>query len=74
MDELTALGKVTLAQARLLHLVQLLLDEILHRLHVVVSHLFYVFYALCVLLREGCVYAAQTSKQRMVKVLQLWQG
>ena len=57
------------------NLVEFLLNEVLYCLHVVVGHLLDVLHALCVLLVEVEIDAAQCFKQGMVEVLELrqWQ-
>ena len=57
------------------NLVEFLLDEVLYSLHVVVGHLLDVLHALCVLLVEVEIDAAQCFKQGVVEVLELrqWQ-
>ena len=55
-------------------LVKLLLDEVLHSLHVVVGHALDLLHASCISLRELLVDATQVGEQSLVNTLQLGQG
>ena len=56
------------------YLVEFLLDEVFHRLHVVVGHLLDVLHALGLLLSEVAVDVAQAFEQLVVEPHQLGQG